>query len=104
MKIDLASGELNLAENQPIRMLAAKGVSIRCLSGTIWVTQAGQTEDIFLKAGQVYRIGNQRLALIESIGVGSIRIESPRKNAFSQRWFCCMRKKWLAVGSRRAVA
>lgn len=104
MKIDLASGELNLMENEPIRMLAVQGVSIRCLSGTIWITLAGQTEDIFLKAGQAYRIGNQRLALIESVGVGRIRVESPPTNTFRERWLNCVPTKWLSFCTRRAIA
>lgn len=103
MNVDLANGELRLAENRPISMVAAKGVIIRCLSGTIWVTLAGQSEDVFLNTGQVYRITNQRLALIESVGTGSIRIESPRANTVGQRWINCMQKKWLPIGSHGAV-
>ena len=104
MKIDLANGELNLSENQPIRIVAAKGARICCLNGTIWITQTGQFEDVFLLAGQVCQIDNQHLVLIESIGIGRIRITAPAKNTFGQGWCSGMQEKWLPVSRCGGVA
>lgn len=74
MKIDLGSGELCLRHGQPLRLVRAAGVLVDCLAGTIWITVAGEPADIFLLAGQSYRIRDRGLALIESIGDGRVRL------------------------------
>lgn len=74
MKIDLGSGELCLRHGQPLRLVRATGVLVDCLSGTIWITVAGEPADVFLQAGQSYRIKSRGLALIESIGEGRVRL------------------------------
>ena len=77
MEIDLRSGEVCLQHNQPVRLNGARGLRIICTAGTIWITVPGELEDVFLNAGQSYRIGSNQLALIESIVSGKIRLENP---------------------------
>lgn len=72
MKINLGSGELCLRHGVPLRLARAAGLSIECLGGKIWITEAGETADVFLMAGDSYRIAGQGLALIESIGDGRV--------------------------------
>lgn len=74
MKIDLGSGELCLRHGQPLRLVRAAGVLVDCLAGTIWITVTGEPADVFLQAGQSYRIRDRGLALIESIGDGRVRL------------------------------
>lgn len=74
MKIDLGSGELCMRHGQPLRLVRAAGVLVDCLAGNIWITVAGEPADIFLLAGQSYRIRDRGLALIESIGDGRVRL------------------------------
>lgn len=74
MKIDLSSGELCLQHGVPLRVARAAGLRIDCLAGNIWITVAGQATDIFLAAGDSYRIAGQGLTLIESIGDGRVRL------------------------------
>lgn len=78
MKIDLGSGELCLRHGDPLRVVRAAGLRIDCLGGKIWITVAGETADIFLMAGESYRITGQGLALIESIGDGRVRLAMAR--------------------------
>ena len=79
MKINLQSGEYELSENAPIRLNNARGVSIQCTAGTIWITLSGEAGDIFLQAGERWSIKSNGLALIESIGTGCIRLEKPAR-------------------------
>ena len=78
MKIDLGSGELCLRHGMPLRLVRAAGLRIDCLAGNIWITVAGEAADIFLMAGDSYRITGQGLALIESIGNGQVRLAMAR--------------------------
>lgn len=78
MKIDLGSGELCLRHGVPLRVARAAGLRIDCLGGKIWITVAGEAADIFLMAGDSYRITGQGLALIESVGDGWVRLAMAR--------------------------
>jgi hypothetical protein len=80
MKIDLGSGELCLRHGVPLRLVGAAGLCIDCQGGKIWITEAGEAADIFLMAGDSYRIAGQGLALIESIGDGRVRLAMARPN------------------------
>lgn len=86
MKIDLAGGELFLAENRPLRVTGATGLHIHCLSGTIWITTANEPADIFLSVGQSHRIGSGLLTLIESVGQARIRLEYPEAGHIMKGW------------------
>lgn len=86
MKIDLGSGELCLQRGEPIRLTRASGLRIRCLSGTVWITVAGDSADIFLEPGQVWQISGPGLALIESIDAGRVRLEMSRPVGKAGQW------------------
>lgn len=74
MKIDLGAGELCLAENRPLRLQEACGLRIRCTAGMVWITVAGESADIFLAAGESYRIPGDGDVLIEGVGSGRIMV------------------------------
>jgi hypothetical protein len=75
MDLDLFNSELCLADDAPIRLLSARGVRIRCTSGVVWLTIAGEAGDIFLAAGDSYLVRGRGLALLEAIGGGRVRFE-----------------------------
>ncbi|KXB31153.1 hypothetical protein AT959_10745 [Dechloromonas denitrificans] len=79
MKINLQSGEYELSDNTPIRLKNARGISVQCTAGTIWITLTGEAGDVFLQAGECWAIKSNGLALIESIGTGCIRLEKPAR-------------------------
>lgn len=85
MKINFCSGELYLADNKPIRIEEARGLTIMCTAGTIWITVDGEAGDTFLRPGQKHTIVANGLALIESIGDGRIMIAPPRRFTWP-RW------------------
>ena len=77
MKIDIGSGQIQLAEGHPLSLRGACGQRIECTTGMVWITVAGQFADIFLSAGQSHQVQGNGLTLVESIGTGSIRIGKP---------------------------
>lgn len=79
MKIDLGSGEICLRDNHPLRLDGARGLRIECTAGTIWITETGQREDIFLSPGQSYRLAGNGVSLVESVGDGRIRLAPPAR-------------------------
>lgn len=79
MKIDLGSGEICLRDNQPLRLDGARGLRIECMVGMIWITETGHPDDIFLSAGQSYRLAGNGISLVESIGDGRIRLAPPAR-------------------------
>ena len=84
MEIALTRAEIFLQDNHPVSLRSAMGVRVICTNGIIWITVAGQAEDIFLEAGQSHQLANNRLTLIESIGRGSIRLDTPRRRSLLQ--------------------
>lgn len=79
MRLHLENTELLLQENQPLGLVNGKGVAIRCIAGTAWLTVAGEAGDCFLAAGQMHRLQSNGLALIEAMGSqASIRLEAAR--------------------------
>ena len=70
--------ECELHENHPLRLVAAEGRRIHCVSGVVWITAYGQPVDIFLRPGSTYTVPNGGLVLAEAIGACRIRVDLPR--------------------------
>lgn len=83
----LNSGEITLADNQPFSLRHGRGRSIVCTGGTIWITVAGNPEDIFLRCGERHEIRRNGLVIVESIGNGRIHIEQRCRASVWQRLF-----------------
>ncbi len=65
--------ELNLAatslqRGQLRRLQDARGSLVLCLSGTLWLTQEGDLQDIVLEAGDEARIGHDGLSILSALG------------------------------------
>ncbi len=74
MKIQLAGDEFQLGDGQALKITGARGLEIRCITGTLWLTEAGDGMDHFLASGQSYRLRGNGLALVEGIGRASASI------------------------------
>lgn len=97
MKIDLVSSELCLTDSNPIRLTKARGVRIRCISGTIWITTPDKFADTFLEVGESCLIDSRGLVLIESVNDGRVRLETDaQRNARTEllKWLknLCIRR------------
>jgi len=98
MKIDVSTSEIRLIDNCPITLRGARGLRITCTAGTIWITVTGETGDTFLGAGQSHVVQGNGLAIIESIGSGSIRIGKPGSMPAWRSWLATLRR--LAAGGQ----
>ncbi|MBS1130212.1 MAG: hypothetical protein H6R16_1214 [Proteobacteria bacterium] len=90
MKIDLVSSELYLTNSDPIRLSRARGVRIRCVGGTIWITTPDRLADIFLELGESHLIDSQGLVLVESVSDGRVCLERERQSNGLTDWL-----EWL---------
>ncbi len=81
MKLQAEILECSLWADQPLGLEQARNVRIVCLRGTVWLTLAGHLADVFLQSGESYIIGNNKLALLEAIGISGadIRISVPAR-------------------------
>ena len=48
---------------------------IRCISGTVWVTQAGDSRDHILAEGQTLLIESPDVVVIQAFGPALVRLE-----------------------------
>lgn len=76
--------ECELHENHPLRLMAAEGRRIHCVSGVVWITATNEPVDVFLRPGQTYTVPNGGLVLAEAVGVSRIRVDLPRCLDYSQ--------------------
>ena len=73
-------GEYELFGNCPARLVDARGYRVQCLHGIAWITISGQSDDVFLHAGQTYVVPDDGLVLAEAVGQGRqcrIRVDIP---------------------------
>jgi hypothetical protein len=104
MEIFLNDGEIHLTENSPIRLSNAAGQCITCTAGTVWITVAGDTGDIFLTSGETYRVQCNGLALVEAIGAGSVRIGRQEDFPVLRRWTRNLREVFQPTQVTRLAA
>jgi uncharacterized protein (AIM24 family) len=76
--------ECELHENHPLRLVAAEGRRIHCVSGMVWITAYGEPIDIFLRPGSTYTVPNGGLVLAEAVGTCRISVDLPRAFDYSQ--------------------
>jgi hypothetical protein len=94
MEIGMKSGDVLAQENRPLRLYRAHDMKIFCTAGTVWITSAGETTDIFLSAGQNHQARSNRLILIEGIGDAWIRLENKERPVFWRRAWATTRRLW----------
>jgi len=85
MNIEWVDNDFCLTEGKPLRVTGASGVRVYCTSGCIWITTAGNSEDIFLHGGEQHQIESATLTLVESIGPAKIRLELPDRARYVTR-------------------
>jgi hypothetical protein len=61
------SQHVSLAQNTPMILTHARGVELCALAGMVWITEAGEAGDGFLRAGERYRIRDQGLVVLEAV-------------------------------------
>jgi len=83
MEIELKSAEFCLTENSPFSLRSANGLHITCTDGTLWITMAGEAEDIFLSSSQRYQVQGNGLLVVESVGRARFRLDTPKLRCYA---------------------
>ena len=102
MEIDLSRSELTVYRNGPLRLSKARGRVIRCVEGRVWITQAGQWEDVFLGPGGTLCVASDGLLLIEGAHEGKVRVLPPECRGLGSRSPGSAFQRWL-VSARTAT-
>lgn len=84
MKLDLSGTELFLPAGRLLRLECARGKRIVCTAGILWITVAGNSEDVFLRAGECYDIPTHGLVLVE--GLENSQLALPVQVGRSASW------------------
>jgi Protein of unknown function (DUF2917) len=59
-----------------------RGLTVRCLAGSLWITQYGDTDDVVLEAGECFVLDRPGLALVSApIGPATVVVENPRPSS-----------------------
>ena len=71
---------LLLHPDRPLRLDAARHAELRVESGTVWITASGMAGDLFLAAGERYRVPKDGVVLVEAVrGMAEVRLVTCRR-------------------------
>ena len=90
MNFLLYENRLELVPNVPVPLHAGRGLRITCCAGAVWLTVAGELDDVFLLAGQSHDVHGRGLVLLEGLGNARVTVKplQPRLLARLRRWQC----------------
>lgn len=84
MLINLDCGLFQLTRRQDIELVDGRGISITCISGSIWITQHRDNADIVLGPGDSFVLDRPGLAIVHALAASTVRI-SPVEAARPRR-------------------
>ncbi|MCM2308660.1 MAG: DUF2917 domain-containing protein [Sulfuritalea sp.] len=75
-----ADEQLLLQPDRPLRVDAQRHRELRVESGTVWITAGGAAGDLFLAAGESYRVPRRGSVLIEAVrGTAEVSLVQDRR-------------------------
>ena len=74
MKLEIASGALQLARGQTLKMQDAVGSTICAREGTVWITEENSRKDVVLSPGACYRVGKPGLTIVQAFADASVSL------------------------------
>lgn len=77
MELDMRAGVIFLEKGRFASLHDAQGSRIRCLAGSVWITQENDTRDTVLKAGDEFVLDRPGLALLSACGHASVAVADP---------------------------
>jgi hypothetical protein len=90
---------LHLRAREVLDIRDGQGLAVRCLSGALWITQDGDTDDIVLKAGQCFVLDRPGLALVSApVSAATVVVEAATRASL------CAGQRFSAPGRLRHAA
>ncbi len=74
MKLEIASGALQLSRGQTLKMQDAAGSTICAREGTVWITEENSRKDVVLEPGHCYRLGRPGLTIVQAFADASVSL------------------------------
>ncbi|MBI1943432.1 MAG: DUF2917 domain-containing protein [Betaproteobacteria bacterium] len=74
MNIEIASGALQLARGQTLKVRDGAGSTICARAGTVWITEENSRKDVVLQAGHCFRLQQPGLALVQAFADASVSL------------------------------
>lgn len=75
---------LLLQPDRPLRLDAARHAELRVESGTVWITASSVAGDLFLVAGESYRVPKAGMVLVEAVrGAAGVKLERNKRRLIS---------------------
>ncbi|HEU0203198.1 MAG TPA: DUF2917 domain-containing protein [Burkholderiaceae bacterium] len=67
MNLDLSDGCIHLGRRRHLKLQDARGTTLDCVRGTLWITQDNDARDIVLEAGERFVLDRDGMALVQAI-------------------------------------
>lgn len=75
---------LMLHPDRPLRLDAARHAELHVESGTVWITVSGAAGDMFLSAGEIYRVPREGRVLAEAVrGNAGVELMKGKRRSLS---------------------
>jgi hypothetical protein len=74
MKLEIASGALQLARGQTLKIRDAEGSTICAREGTVWITEEDSRKDVVLEPGGCFRLGRPGLTIVQAFADASVSL------------------------------
>jgi len=101
MRIDGPSAVLALERESSLRVEPGTRIEITCLSGVLWLTQAGDGRDLFLGPGESLKLSLRGVTVVTALEPAAVRVvDCGAEPRTPRRWWAMPR--WLLA--RRAAA
>ena len=84
MNVALDASTLSLSRDGLIAVRDAKGSRVRCLSGSLWITEDHSDRDIIVGPGESFTLRRDGLTLIMALHPASLQL-SERRSSFADR-------------------
>jgi hypothetical protein len=100
---DTVQGSLDLARGNLVRIVRGRGMLVRVLSGSVWITEEGDPRDRFMAAGARLAIASNGITLVSALAPTTISLTARRRRNLAARLVRAW-KSWFVPGARPTTA
>ncbi|HJT60818.1 MAG TPA: DUF2917 domain-containing protein [Burkholderiales bacterium] len=100
---DMVQGSLDLARGSLVRIVRGRGMLVRVLSGSVWITEEGDPRDRFIAAGARLAIGSNGITLVSALAPTTISLTARRRRNLGARLVRAW-QSWFVPGARPTTA
>lgn len=77
MEVSLSALSLRLPQGATMRLEAARGAELRVRGGTLWLTEEGRPDDVFLGPGASWRLRADGRTVVEADSASDFELVGP---------------------------